>query len=395
MPENAFLWSVTASDNDDADAAVPWPEGMLPGSVNNSSRGIMAAVARLIKDINGTIDTGGSANAYTITSSSGHTALTNGIICSALAGATNTGTSTLNLNSLGAKKIRTFGKSGELELVAGQIQAGCSYQFKYDTQLDFPNGGFLLLNPTVDPYNLVTAGTIKIWTSNTLETGWLWANGSVVSQATYAALFAVIGTAFNTGGEGAGNFRLPDLRGRGPFGKDNMGGVTAAGQITLAGSGISGTSLAALGGQEVVTLTEDQIPAHDHNVTDPGHDHDITDPGHNHAVTDPGHNHGITQNAHDHSIAASNFGIKLVTSPTPTFQAAGGNGLGQGDALDVGTASADITINSDTTDITIDVDASNVTVDSTTTGLTVNNAGGGSFHTNMPPITIVNFVIKT
>lgn len=37
-------------------------------------------------------------------------------------------------------------------------------------------------------------------------------NGAVVSQAAYPFLYAAIGDSYNTGGEGAGNFRLPDSR---------------------------------------------------------------------------------------------------------------------------------------------------------------------------------------
>jgi len=40
--------------------------------------------------------------------------------------------------------------------------------------------------------------------------GWLPCEGQVVSQTTYQELFAVIASKFNTGGEGAGNFRLPN-----------------------------------------------------------------------------------------------------------------------------------------------------------------------------------------
>jgi hypothetical protein len=45
--------------------------------------------------------------------------------------------------------------------------------------------------------------------------GYLPADGSEVSQTTYADLYAVYGTQFNTGGETAGNFRLPNLNGDG------------------------------------------------------------------------------------------------------------------------------------------------------------------------------------
>lgn len=60
---------------------------------------------------------------------------------------------------------------------------------------------------------LIPAGLVAWFGRNTAPTGWLKANGAVVPQASYAALFAAIGTTFNTGGEVAGSFRLPDLRG--------------------------------------------------------------------------------------------------------------------------------------------------------------------------------------
>jgi len=41
-----------------------------------------------------------------------------------------------------------------------------------------------------------------------------------VSRATYAALFAAIGTTYGAG-DGSTTFSLPDLRGRAPFGKDD------------------------------------------------------------------------------------------------------------------------------------------------------------------------------
>jgi hypothetical protein len=54
------------------------------------------------------------------------------------------------------------------------------------------------------------AGIVVNYAVATLPAGLLLANGSVVAQGTYPRLFAAIGTAYNTGGEGAGNFRLPN-----------------------------------------------------------------------------------------------------------------------------------------------------------------------------------------
>jgi hypothetical protein len=52
-----------------------------------------------------------------------------------------------------------------------------------------------------------TAGTVA-------PTGWLMCDGSIQVRATYPALFGVIGTSYNTSGETALQFRLPDCRGR-------------------------------------------------------------------------------------------------------------------------------------------------------------------------------------
>jgi len=44
-----------------------------------------------------------------------------------------------------------------------------------------------------------------------IPSGYLQCNGAIVSQAEYSSLYKAIGTTWNTGGEGAGNFRLPNL----------------------------------------------------------------------------------------------------------------------------------------------------------------------------------------
>ncbi|MFJ2538481.1 phage tail protein [Pseudomonas sp. NPDC087614] len=57
--------------------------------------------------------------------------------------------------------------------------------------------------------------------------GFLEVDGSVQSIATYPDLFAYLGTTFNTGGEGAGNFRLPESRAEFLRGWDHGRGVDA------------------------------------------------------------------------------------------------------------------------------------------------------------------------
>lgn len=70
-------------------------------------------------------------------------------------------------------------------------------------------------------------GTMVGFPVNKLPPGFLEIDGSVQSIATYPDLAAFLGTAFNTGGEGAGNFRLPESRGEFLRGWDHGRGVDA------------------------------------------------------------------------------------------------------------------------------------------------------------------------
>ena len=51
----------------------------------------------------------------------------------------------------------------------------------------------------VDAINSVVTGTINMWPTASAPTGYLLCQGSAVSRATYAALFAIIGTTFGVG----------------------------------------------------------------------------------------------------------------------------------------------------------------------------------------------------
>lgn len=110
-------------------------------------------------------------------------------------------------------------------------------------------------------------GSIVMYGGAAAPIGWLLCDGSVKAAADYSTLFAAIGAAFNTGGEGAGNFRLPDLRGRAPIGVGTGAGLTAR-------------TLGAGGGEENHTLTVAEMPNHNHDFADPGHVHGPLDAGH-------------------------------------------------------------------------------------------------------------------
>lgn len=365
MAENVFAWSITAADNDDADTAVPWPEGMAPGAVNNGARAIMAAMARFRDDITGVLTTTGSANSFALTSRSGYAALANGLFIAAKVNFTNTGPTTLNLNTYGAKSIRIFSPQGEAALIGGEIRNGGTYQFRYDTALDSASGAWLLLNPTIGQ----EVGTIKPWPSDTAPSGWLFCTGAAVSRTTFAALFAIIGTTYGAG-DGSTTFNLPDLRGRAPFGSDDMD-AAAASRVTNAGSGIVGTTLGASGGAESVTLTTAQIASHTHTGTT----------GDQSAVHTHSGTTGTESATHTHNY-------DRATAPTATAEAPG-SGTFVANGLTLTATATTVESQTHTHSITTGTESANHTHSFTSAA-----TGGGALHTNMPPALIVNYIIK-
>lgn len=95
---------------------------------------------------------------------------------------------------------------------------------------------------------VLPAGSLVIYGGVTEPSGFLFCYGQAISRSTYATLFTAIGTTFGVG-DGTTTFNLPDARGRGLFGRDDMGGA-AASRITNAVSGIAGATLGAVGGDQ-------------------------------------------------------------------------------------------------------------------------------------------------
>lgn len=104
----------------------------------------------------------------------------------------------------------------------------------------------------------VPSGSLLGYGGSSAPAGWLLCDGSAVSRTTYASLFSAISTTFGVG-DGSSTFNIPDLRGRVVAGKDDMGG-SAASRLTSGGSGVNGSSLGAVGGDQ-------RLHAHSHAVT--------------------------------------------------------------------------------------------------------------------------------
>lgn len=115
------------------------------------------------------------------------------------------------------------------------------------TSFAFPSSsGTVLTDGTIGTY--LPPGVIFPYVATTAPSGYLLCNGQAVSRATYAALFAVIGTSYGAG-DGSTTFNVPDVRGRVIAGSDSMG-TSAASRLTATTMSPDGTSLASTGGAQ-------------------------------------------------------------------------------------------------------------------------------------------------
>lgn len=93
-------------------------------------------------------------------------------------------------------------------------------------------------------------GAIQAFGGTSAPAGWLLCQGQAISRTTYAALFAVIGTAFGAG-DGSTTFNVPDLR-----------------EATTKGAGETGQTVGAhvkSGGLAVGEFIDDRLQSHNHN----------------------------------------------------------------------------------------------------------------------------------
>lgn len=205
-------------------------------------------------------------------------------------------------------------------------------------------------------------------------TGWLICDGSAVSRATYASLFAVVGTTYGIG-DGTTTFNLPDLAGRFPLGAD---GDHARGTI---------------GGLEQITIGLTNLPSHTHTIA---HTHAMD---HVHGMShshDMSHGHGNTGGAgqHKHTVAQSNDD----GSNNNTFR----RGAQKDRDVDTSTEAAHVHGTAGFAGSTGGDSIGGSTGGDSRGGVTGGSSaansgatGSGQAHTNMPPYSAITFIIKT
>ncbi|MEM9835032.1 MAG: tail fiber protein [Bacteroidota bacterium] len=96
-----------------------------------------------------------------------------------------------------------------------------------------------------------TLAEIRIFGGNFAPRNWAFCDGTLLSIASNQALFSLLGTIY--GGDGRTTFALPDLRSRVPIGEGNGPGLFNVNQAQNLGS-------------ETNTITNLQMPTHNHQA---------------------------------------------------------------------------------------------------------------------------------
>jgi len=106
----------------------------------------------------------------------------------------------------------------------------------------------------------VEVGSITAYGGSSAPSGYVLCDGTAYSRTvTYDTLFGVISDAYGVG-DGSTTFNVPDLRGRVPLGKDDMGG-SSADRVT----GTQADNIGEGSGAETHALSIAELASHDHS----------------------------------------------------------------------------------------------------------------------------------
>ena len=215
----------------------------------------------------------GTANALSATVPSNLTAIPDGMYLTIISGYANTGTTSLNLTLgstiLGSKPIV---KGNNVALASGDIPSA-----GYPLQLNWSNSysAYIMSNPATGILvTTVPTGSIMWFPATSAPSGYLIAEGQLISRTTYASLWTFAQASGNlvsdttwTGGQygsfsqgdGSTTFRLPQLGGYFIRNLDNGNGIDPS--------------------RAIGTVQQNQNQSHTHTATSTS---SVSDPGHNH-----------------------------------------------------------------------------------------------------------------
>jgi len=199
----------------------------------------------------------GSANAQVVaTTTPGGFTVTFGNRVLFLSGFTNTAAMTLQVGSTTARPVckrSPFAALTVQPLQGGEIIATQLVDAMWDGTCY-----------EITPASPLPAGTVLDFAGTNIPAGFFLADGSCVSSTTFNNLYTIMGDTFTVAdGCAAGNFGLPDLRGRVVAGLDTVpafGGGPLANRITVAGGNFDSGTFSNAGGVQNHVLTVGSIP---------------------------------------------------------------------------------------------------------------------------------------
>jgi hypothetical protein len=128
----------------DASNTARFPENQSPSSLNDAARALEGIIARWHKDTNASIAAGGTGDAITVSANQTLSAYYDGLVVAFNATAANTTTCTLNVDSVGAKKVL---KHFNTALAANDIKVGQKVIVIYDSDGDSAAGAWQMVSP--------------------------------------------------------------------------------------------------------------------------------------------------------------------------------------------------------------------------------------------------------
>ena len=237
-------------------------------------------------------------------------------------------------------------------------------------------------------------GSVSMYAGSSAPTGFLLCQGQNVSRATYADLFAAIGTNYGTG-DGSSTFGLPDLRSKFPVG---LG--TASWSNALNETGGSSTAIN-------VSHTH-TMPTHIHTM--PTHFH--TMPSHSHGAgtytVDLNHNHASFSTGSISAIGSTPYDVlRINPGGSSSIALAAGSQIAAVrdlftdtshvhviDVPPLGTTNEGVTGSSQSVDPG-DTNAKDPGDTNSTDPGDTNSSGSSGTNANLPPYITLNFIIKT